>query len=153
MSSNGAAQRTPVVLPGGLGVLVPGPMCAHIASALTLILANQRDQSKPADLVAVRDAAQQAAVGYHREWHRVVLACATATTQLASFDAQAQTAGPSPAEITTTTASDLTGLSPQRWRQLAGQGRVPARRDSGGRWLLDKAAVLGYAKETNGWRR
>jgi len=147
---NDGDRAEPVALGGYAGMWVPGAVCAHLAAALTLVLANQRDRAKPADLIAVRDAAQQAAVGYHREWHRIVLACATATTQLASVDPQPQAAKQSPTEITTTTAADLTGLSRQRWRQLAGQGRIPARRDSGGRWLLDKAAVLRYAKETKG---
>lgn len=46
-------------------------------------------------------------------------------------------------EITTGEAATLLGLSPRRVRQLAGGGMGRLR---GGRWVLDRSAVLAYAE-------
>ena len=55
----------------------------------------------------------------------------------------AQPAAPSREELTTTEAADLTGLSAEWWRQLAKSGRVDARRDHRGAWLINRADVTG----------
>jgi hypothetical protein len=56
------------------------------------------------------------------------------------------------AEITTSEAARLAGLSGVRWRQLAASGRVRARMGARRAWLLDRADVIAYTsgKDTDG---
>jgi hypothetical protein len=139
----------PVVLPDGLGVLVPGALCGELAATLDAALATLTHRSpvgtrqpRPTPAaVALRDAARQAAVDHSAAQHRAAVLAAPLVSlpSRAHRDPRLKSN-----EITTDQAATLCGFTPERWRRLAASGRIPARKTSRDAWLLDRHAVLSY---------
>lgn len=141
MSGSGSRYVAGVALVGGeaAAVLYGVLTSRHVAEMLTAMGA--RDPGLGVELEAVRDALQRAAAEDRRR--RV--------SGDGNADGSAETwPGPddprSPHEIDTSEAADLLRLTPRRARQL---GPILGRR-CGGRWLLDRRAVLDYAQQRRG---
>ncbi|MEW2135515.1 hypothetical protein AB0892_02705 [Streptomyces sp. NPDC005409] len=134
------AQSAPVTAPGYVhGALVHG-VSAHVFDrVLSSPNVARLLDDLPLWMRPEVDAARRAIRLAAREYEGLPVAVAGTT------ETQAAEVGPlSPHEIDTYQASVLLGLGERRVRQLAagGMGRLV-----GGRWLLDRSAVLAYAEQ------
>lgn len=154
--SNAEGRQWPVVLPDG-ALWVPAEACGELAGALRLLADLRAGRRVPASVrqpritrsvQSIADAAGRAAVEHQAARHRAASTWGAPTSVVV---APAQLVPVSTAdEITTAQASDLTGLSTERWRQLAASGRIRARKTHRGVWLLDRQAVVSRDTRSDG---
>jgi len=145
-------RPAPMVLPGGHGLVVPAELAAELAAALDSLIGmlarpvpvGCRQPRVTAVILAVRAAARRAATEHEAARHRAA-AWGHPTPVVV---VPAQTPASWSQEITTSDAAGLSGLSQERWRQIAASGAVPARRVAG-RWLLDRRAVVSREARRN----
>ena len=136
-------QARPAILPGG-DYVIPGT--ADMLGVLVLALRSYRPASPR--LRALADAqlagAQEALIRSQGRAPRPGADGPRGAPSAAVVPA-AQARPTSGAEmITTAEAEDLTGLSAERWRQLAVAGRIPACQTHRQVWELNRAGVIAY---------
>ena len=153
MSGLRDARPDPVVLHDGL--VVPGALCAELAAGLLLLEAFLRGAPPPAAaraprvsraVLAVRVAAQEAAVTYQRRETQRRAFAATNAPQATVLTAAHVLSPSSPGdEITTARAATIAGVTEARIRQLAGAGTIRGRKTPRDVWLVDLGDVRAYA--------
>lgn len=140
------------------GVIVPAELCAELAGALEVVAALQRGTAAPVACAQPRltrgaaqvlQAAREAAVAHRRRETQRQAATAASAAPNAPLLPPAQTDAASGSTVTTAVAAGITGLSVERMRQLAKDGRIRGHQGDRLVWHLDLDSVRAYGTRSS----